>query len=30
MNRFIALPLTGGIAQPLSKLSECIIAAECT
>lgn len=29
MNRSIPLPLTGGIPQPLSDLSRCMIGAEC-
>ena len=29
MNRDIPLPLTGGIPQPLSDLSRCMIGAEC-
>lgn len=29
MNRSIPLPLTGGIPQPLSSLSQCMVTAEC-
>lgn len=29
MNRTIPLPLTGGVPQPLTDLSDCIISAEC-
>lgn len=29
MNRTIPLPLTGGIPQPLTALSQCMIGAEC-
>lgn len=29
MNRTIPLPLTGGIPQPLTSLSQCLVAAEC-
>lgn len=29
MNRTIPLPLTGGVPQPLTELSQCIISAEC-
>ena len=30
MNRATPLPLTGGVPQPLTDLSDCIISAECT
>lgn len=30
MNRTTPLPLTGGVPQPLTDLSDCIISAECT
>lgn len=30
MNRTTPLPLTGGVPQPLTELSQCIISAECT
>jgi myo-inositol-1(or 4)-monophosphatase len=29
MNRTVPMPLTGGIPQPLTELSQCLIAAEC-
>lgn len=29
MNRTEPLPLTGGIPQPLTRLQDCLIAAEC-
>jgi hypothetical protein len=29
MNRTTPLPLTGGVPQPLTDLSDCIISAEC-
>lgn len=30
MNRTTPLPLTGGVPQPLTRLKDCLIAAECT
>lgn len=29
MNRTTPLPLTGGVPQPLTELSQCILSAEC-